>query len=172
MIKFFTGLPKQLYWAIGAALALWAVVAWHAGEVAGLKAESYAAGVADTTQVFDDAQAKADREATKAAAIKQAAQDKASKEKTDAFRNDNADIRARADAIRVRREAQGVRDSAPGDQGGTRQAPSGIATAPPCDGLPWSTALPLMLQAQLNLNQLNAVLDWEDAQDAIAGGAN
>lgn len=162
-------LPRQVYFALGGAIALLLAVLWHNSKVNALEAAAYKRGADDTLRAVDEEQARADRIAAAKAAARQAKQDAVSKEKADDLARTNADIDARAAAARVRHEARrSVRDSAPGDQGGEGEAPRGVEEAPPCDGLPWSVAFPLMVQAEQNQAQLNAILDWEDEQDRIA----
>lgn len=167
--RFLKRVPWQLYAAIAAALLVWAAVEYHQAAAKAAHDEAYAAGVLDTTKTFEAAQSEADRLARAAVAAKVTQQAAISKESSHAFAQDNADIRARSDALRLRHEAA-ARDRASGgvDLSAASLASSGPGAPAACDGLPWSTAHALMTQAALDLAQLNRVLDFEAAQDALA----
>jgi hypothetical protein len=90
-------------------------------------------------------------------------------EKTNALLDANDDIDRRAAALRLQHD-QTLAQRA----GGIRPLPASIETpggiAPPatCDGLSWDAALDVLTQAAKLQAQLNAVLDWEDAQEKLA----
>lgn len=170
---FLKGLPWQVYAAIGGIIL--ALVLWHAhtGAEKRAYAAAYAAGAKDATDKFNAAQKKANDAAKAHVAKTVVKQDTISKESSDALDKTNGDIDARARAISVRHAASEARrrDGQPSDLPAASEAAGQSCPASADDGLPWGTAFPLMLQAQKNEAQLNAVLDWEAKQDALAATA-
>lgn len=167
---FLSAMPRWAWLSIGGALAMWAALAWHADSVKDAYLEAYNQGVTDTRNEVAAAQAEADRLATVGVAVTTGKQAAISKENSDAFDKTVRDIDARADAIRVRRDAQAEARRAPSrvDLPAPSQAASEPCPAATQDGLPWSVAFPLMIQAEKNQAQLNAILDEIEKQDALA----
>lgn len=165
---FLSKIPGWVWIVLAAAAVLGLGLHLHSNaEKAAYKA-AYSQGVNDTKAAFAAAQAKADA-AQRARNVKTVAkQSTISRKSTDALTHTYDSIDARARAISLRHEAA-ARDSAPGSGVGsaTGNAAAGACPAPAEDGLPWSVAFPLMVQAQRNLAQLNAILDWEDAQTKL-----
>ena len=161
-------IPTQL-WLIVAGGALGLIgLHMHRIAVKHLRSAAYAQGSKDTSQAFQRAQAKAEAAQRAKNAHTAAKQSKIDQEKSDALAKTDADIDARANAISVRHEAAVRRSqgklsavSAKGSSAG-QSCPASAE-----NGLPWSTAFPLMVQAQKNEAQLNAVLDWEAAQEKV-----
>lgn len=92
-----------------------------------------------------------------------------SKDTSDALYASHDTIDARAHAIGVRHAAASrERAAVPVDPPAAGAAPGEPCPPPAQDGLPWSVALPLMTQAAKDLAQLNAVLDFEERQQALA----
>ena len=127
---------------------------------------AYDNGYAAAQAEFEAAQAKADQAAQANVIARQAKQAVIGKEKSDALHSATVDIDVRARALSVRHD-EAAASRAPGNLPGTRDVAAGAGQAPACDGLAWSAALPLMVQAAKNDAQLNAILDFEEAQDAL-----
>ena len=165
---FFKSVPPAIWYGLAALLALAIGVHMHGNAVKRAYSAAYAQGSKDTSQAFQRAQAKADAAQLAKNAQTTAKQSKIDQEKSDALAKTDADIDARANAISVRHEAavrrsQGklIAVSAKGSSAG-QSCPAATE-----NGLPWSTAFPLMVQAQKNEAQLNAILDWEAAQEKV-----
>lgn len=163
------GLLKRAWPYLIAALAIATVIGMgvsaHKSAVKAAYKAAYQQGVDDTKAAFVAAQAKADaaQRARNATTVKQ--QTKIDQEKTHALTRTYDSIDARARAISLRHEAAARdRASRPGSVSAASNAATGACPAPAEDGLPWSIAFPLMVQAERDQAQLNAVLDWEDAQ--------
>ena len=167
---FLKGLPRPFVIAAVASLALLAAMSWHSGKTRTAYDTAYAQGVTDTTDMYREAQAEADRLATVGVAVTTGKQAAISKESSDAYDKVSRDIDARAGALRVRHDAQATARRAPVnvDLPGTGQAPAEPVAAPAEDGLPWSIAFPLMIKTEKNQAQLNAILDELEKQDALA----
>lgn len=162
--------PWWVYVAIAVALIIWRGVAIHEGKVEDLKAESYAAGQADTRAVYAEAQRRANQQ--KRAEIAEAirAQDEINEEKVADYEAEIARIDARADALRVqlsKARTDPARSAGPGVGNATGTPAAGAVEAPAENGLPWSVALPLLTQAEKNQAQLFAILDWNAEQQAL-----
>lgn len=160
-------IPKQFIIAGGSAIALALAVVWHGGQVRAVHDAGFKAGVEAATVQFMEDQARAES-AAKARADQIAKEGAAAtKETTDAFHQAMGGVVARADAIRVRHDAAPKRDRPTDDATGAPGGAPGAYEAPPCDGLSWSVAFPLMVQAEANQIQLNALITWEEEQQAL-----
>lgn len=165
---FLSGLPKQLWWALGAAVALW-LAAWvHTDWVHTAYNAAYKQGAEDATAAIEAEQAAIDRQAREKIAAQSAKADTISKETIHDLDKATQRIDDRATAILVRHDRQAESHAQAG-----RVPAAGESTGQPCpaaaaDGLPWSVALPLMVQAEKNQAQLNALIDWTIKQDALA----
>lgn len=165
---FLSGLPKWVYWAIAAGVALAAAVSWHGAHVRAAYNAAYQQGFKDAADAIADEQAAQDRIAAEKAAKVEVKAAAISKEKSNALVETNRTIDARSAALSVQHaKAQAERDRASRDRAQAGEAASSAASAPACDGLPWSVALPLLTQAAKDHAQLNAVLDWIDEQEAL-----
>lgn len=162
-------IPWQVHAALALILALFLLNVAHGRRVTTAYNAAYRAGVAATVEKFRVAQAAADTRERVKVLKTVTEQGVISKEKANAFVDDSSDIDARADNIRLRYEAADRKRAALAvDQGATRGAAPHTCPAPAQNGLSWGAALPLMTQAAKNLAQLNAILDWDAAQQALA----
>lgn len=170
---FLKGVPWQVYAALAAAIL--GLVLWHAHGNAVKHAydAAYSEGASAAAAKFNAAQKAADNAARAHVAATVTKQDTVSKESSHALDKANSDIDARARDISVRHAAAVARErnSQPGDMPVSSGAPGQSCPAPASDGLSWSTAYPLMVQAQKNEAQLNAILDWEAKQATVAADA-
>lgn len=166
---FLKGLPWQLYAAL-AAIAL-IVAGWfaHTHAVSQARKDGLREGAQATAKIFHDAQAEADRLATVEVQLTVKKQDAITQEVSDARDHSVSDIHSRADAIRLRHDAATAQRAARRvDLPPAGEAAGEPAPAPYCDGLPWDVAFGAMTQAELQQDQLNKILDFEEAQDALA----
>lgn len=170
-LDFLKGLPWQVYAGLGAVLLVWIALAAHADAVAGVRKQALREGAEATVALFRARQEEADRLAQVGVKVVETKQGTIAREKSDALYDAHDAIDDRARAIRVRHDAKAAtRDRA--RSAGALPAARG-APGEPCppaseDGLPWSVALPLMTQAAKDQAQLNAILDFEEAQQALA----
>lgn len=167
---FFRALPWQLYAALVAAALCWGAWHLHTAAVKQANTQGYIAGSQATADKFNAAQRAVDAKALAGKAKTEARQDAIAKETSDALYKSVDDIDARARAIGLRHDQARDGDGAggPSDPGQASEAPGQSCPSPTGDGLSWGAAFPLMVQAQKNLAQLNAILDFEEAQDALA----
>lgn len=170
-LNFLKGLPWQVYAALAAVAALWMGMNAHGDAVRDARQQALREGAAATIALVNERQAAADRAARIALAGAAAAQDKISKETSDDLYETHDRIDARAAALRLRHDAKVAARQRAGGSGAmltAGQAPSEPCPPPPGDGLPWSVALPLMQQAARDLAQLNALIDFEEAQGQLS----
>lgn len=169
LLDFLKSLPWQVYAVLGAIvgiLLLWHV---HTSEVAAARAEGYAAGVADTKAAVKAAQDKADAVQRAKNAVHEQKSSAIDTEKTNAFLDSTDAIDRRAAAIRMQHDAANHGAGGLHPLPETIVAPGGIAAPATCDGLSFDAALDVLTRAARLQAQLNAVLDWEDDQDKLAG---
>jgi hypothetical protein len=164
---FLAAIPWQVYAVLGAiagVLILWHV---HTHEVAAARAEGFKAGQLAEQATFKAVQDKADAIQRAKNTAQEAASTKIDTEKTDAYLDANDAIDRRAAAIRVRHDAaQRTGGILPLPE--KIDAPGGAAAQATCDGLPFDVAIDALTRAAKLEAQLNAILDWEDAQDKLA----
>lgn len=160
-------------WPLGAVLALGLCVAgavsyWkHA--IGTAQATGYAAATKDAQDAITAVQAEAEAAALRGVIDTMEQQQAIAQETVHAFANTVDDIDARARAISVQHDATLARLAASRvDLPAPGTAPGEPEAAPAGDGLPWGVAFPLMVQAAKDQAQLNAILDFEEAQDALA----
>lgn len=163
-------IPWQVWLGIAAAVAIWVGVLVLDHKISAARTQGYAAGVADTKAAVKKAQDAVDAAQRAKNAAHAAASAKIDTEKTNAYLDANDDIDRLAAAIRLQHDtaiAQGAGGLHPLPQ--TIVAPGSIAPPSTCDGLSFDAALDVLTRAARLQAQLNAILDWEDAQDALAG---
>jgi hypothetical protein len=166
---FLKKIPWQVWLAIGVAVAILIGIHVIDRKISNARTEGYAAGVAAEKAAVKAAQDKADaaqRAKNQAHATASASIDT---EKTNAYLDANDDIDRRAAALQLRHD-QAIAGGAGGlhPLPATIETPGGIAPPATCDGLSWDAQLAVLTTAAKLQAQLNAVLDWEDAQDALA----
>lgn len=166
---FLRGIPWQLWLALAVAAAAYGAWSYHTSAVKTARTEGHTAGVVAESDRWAKAQAEADKLALKGVIATIEKQNDIAQETSDALEQATDDIDARARALSVRHDAALRRIAAEREHlsatGGAAGEPQ---EAPPADGLPWDVALPLMTQAAKDLAQLNAILDFEEAQAALA----
>jgi len=165
---FLRAIPWQVYAILGAiagVLLLWHV---HTSEVAAARADGFKAGQAAAVAAQNVAQAKADAAQRAKNAVHVTASAKIDTEKTNDLLNANDDIDRRAAAIRMQHDAAAQHPGVVRPLPATIEAPGSIASPTTCDGLSFDAALDVLTRAARLEAQLNAILDWEDAQDALA----
>lgn len=143
---------------------------WHGHEAKQARDAAYLEGAKDQIAIFTAAQLEADRLAQVGVKVTEGKQAAISEGSSHALQADLVSIDARADAIRLRHEATAPARSAPRrvDLPEAGEAASEPCPAPADDGLPWSVAFPLMVQAEKNQAKLVAVLKWQADQEALA----
>ena len=167
-LRFLRGIPAQVWIALALAAALWGAWTYHKTTVAHTFSDAYRAGAQSEEKRWQDAQHEADRKALENVLTTITDQNEIAKETADALAQATDDIDARARAIGVRHDAYLVRRAAErGNLSAEGGAAGELAEAPAEDGLPWSVAFPLMVQAEKNQAQLNAILDFEEKQQAL-----
>lgn len=166
---FLKGLPWQLYAALAAVGLI--VGGWfaHTHAVSQARKDGLREGARATAKLYTDAQLKADQIARQKVAFAVEGQGKITQEVSNARDHSVADIHSRSDAIRLQHErARAERAAGSVNLPAAGEASAEPAPAPYCDGLPWDVAFGAMTQAELQQDQLNKILDFEEAQDALA----
>jgi len=169
----FTGFLKRIPWqvwlAIGVAAAILIGIHVIDRKISDARKEGYAAGVAAEKSAVAAAQARADATQRAKNQAHATASAKIDTGETNALFDANDNIDRRAGAIRMQHDA--ALASGPGivrPLPATIIPPGGLAPPATCDGLSWDAQLAVLTDAAKLQAQLNAVLDWEDQQDALA----
>jgi hypothetical protein len=168
VFDFLKSLPWQAYAVLGAILAVLLLWHVHTSEVAAARKDGYAAGFAAAQAQVKAAQDKADDAQRAKNAVHDTKSAQIDTEKTNALLDANDDIDRRAAALRMQHDAAAQHPGVVRPLPETIVAPGGSAPSATCDGLSWDVALDVLTRAAKLEAQLNAVLDWEDAQDALA----
>lgn len=167
-LGFLRDLPWQLYAALAAAALIASVWFAHTHAVSEARKDGLREGAQATAKIFHDAQAEADRLATVEVQLTVGKQTAITQEVSNARDHSVSDIRARADALRLQHSASAERAARSVNLPPAGEAAGKPVDPPPCDGLPWDVAFGALTQAELNQDQLNKILDFEAAQNALA----